>query len=56
MQWVDGHVAGAGLLRDSQMWVALLALVEAVRLATLVSLLKERWHRYGADATWPVTW
>ncbi len=52
MQWADVHLPGAGLLRDSQKWVALLALVEAIGLAALVTRLGRRLSRYGAQATW----
>ena len=52
MEWVDSSLPGGGLLRDSQKWVALLALVEAIGLAALVDLLRHRWRRYGAAATW----
>lgn len=45
MRWVDGNVPGGGLLRDSQKWVALLALVEAVGLGSLVAMLRDRWPR-----------
>ncbi len=52
MQWVDVHVPGGGLLRDSQKWVALLAVVEAVGIAALVTRLRHHWRAYGAQATW----
>lgn len=52
VEWVDVHVPGAGLLRDSQKWVALLALGEAVGVAAAVTVLRERWRRYGGAATW----
>ena len=45
MQWADVHLPGAGLLRDSQKWVALLALVEAIGLAALVTRLGRRLSR-----------
>lgn len=52
MQWVDVHIPGAGLVRDSQKWVALLALAEVVGLAALVATLREQWRRFGAQAIW----
>jgi hypothetical protein len=52
MEWVDAHLPGGGLLRDSQKWVALLAVAEAIGLASLVNLLRNRWRSYGASASW----
>jgi hypothetical protein len=52
MEWVDVHLPGAGLLRDSQKWVALLALAEAIGLAALVTYLGERWRRADPHSAW----
>lgn len=52
MQWLDVHVPGAGLLRDSQKWLAWLALAEIVGLAALVARLVVSWRRFGVQATW----
>lgn len=52
MQEVDAHVPGAGLLRDSQKWIALLALLESLGLAAGISWLALRWRRHGAQASW----
>lgn len=52
MQWMEAHVAGAGLLRDSQKWVALLAVVECAGLAAAVTALAGRWRRHGPQVGW----
>lgn len=52
LQWVDANVPGGGLLRDSQKWIALLALVEVVGVAALAEQLRRRWQAFGAQSTW----
>lgn len=52
MESIDAYVPGAGLLRDSQKWVAPLALVEAIGLAAVASGVGELRERYGRQAVW----
>lgn len=52
MQSLDADVPGAGILRDSQKWVAPLALVAAVGLAVVVAKVLEQQDRFGRQALW----